>query len=123
MGAGPEMSVDIPPFVFRIEPDEVVAYRAALGVAGERVPFGLALRALASGPVASALRDLAEGRHAVHVAQEYRAHRALRTGVDYVCEVRIQRAGEKRLRVLQALRDASGVVCLNLASEVALVAA
>ena len=117
------MYVDIPPFVFRIEPDEVAAYRAALGVPGERVPFGLALRALASEPVASALRDAAGGRHAVHVAQEYRARRVLRAGVDYVCEVRIQPAGEKRLRVMQALRDASGLVCLNLTSEIALVAA
>lgn len=117
------MCVDIPPFVFRIEPDEVAAYRAALGVPGERVPFGFALRALASAPVASALRDVAEGWHAVHVAQEYKSYRALRTGIDYVCEVRIQPSGEKRLRLMQSLRDASGLVCLNLTSEVALVAA
>lgn len=117
------MRVDIPAFVFRIETEEVAAYRAALGVPGKRVPFGLALRALSSEPVASALHDLSKGWHAVHVAQEYRAGHALCPGIDYLCEAHIHLIGERRLRIEQALSDAAGLVCLSLTSEVALVMA
>lgn len=115
--------VDLPSFVFRVQPEEVVAYRDALGAPGARVPFGLALRALMVGPLASAVHDIARGRHVVHLAQEYVASLALCPGVDYVCDVRLQPSGDERLRIKQSLTDPSGRICLTLMSEIALVAA
>lgn len=123
MGGPRGVHVHLPAFVFRIEPEEVAAYRDALGVPGARVPFGLALRALTSGPVSSALSDIARGRQAVHVAQEYVARHAIRPGIDYACDVHLQSFGDERLRIEQSLRDPSGLICLSLMSEIALVAA
>ena len=113
--------IDIPSFIFRIEQDELEGYRRALGVVGERVPYGMALRALASEVVMSALRAAAAGRQPIHVAQEYKAERPLRAGVDYVCNVRLLAVGESLLRVEQSLCDASGFICLTLVSDIALV--
>ena len=117
-----DQCISIPPFAFRITEAEVESYRRALGVAGHRVPFGMALRALASEPVASAIRDAARGRHPIHIAQEYRAESQLRAGIDYVCEVRMQCVDADRLRIEQRLSDPSGRPCLTLASDIALVA-
>lgn len=114
--------ISIPAFVFRISEADVESYRRALGVAGRRVPFGMALRALASEPVASAVRDAAQGRHPIHIAQEYRAESQLRVGIDYVCEVRLQCVDGDRLRIEQRLSDPSGCTSLTLASDIALVA-
>ena len=114
--------IDIPAFTFHLTEAEVESYRHALGVAGRRVPFGMALRALTSEPVASALSKALEGRHPIHIAQEYRAERQLRAGIDYLCEVRLQCVDADRLRVEQRLSDPSGCLCLTLASDIALVA-
>lgn len=119
----PEQVIELPDFVFRITPDEVERYRAALGVSGARVPFGMALRALASDAAMSALRDVAAGRHPVHVAQDYRAEQPLQAGVDYACHLRLLHVATGRLRIEQRLSDASGRTCLTLASDIALVAA
>ena len=115
--------VDLPSFVLRVQPEEVAAYRDALGAPGARVPFGLALRALMAGPLASAIQDMARGRHVVHLAQDYMATRALCPGVDYVCDVHLQSFGDERLRIEQSLTDPSGCICLKLMSEIALVGA
>lgn len=122
VGEAQGIRVDLPPFVFRIDREDVAAYREALGVPGARVPFGLALRALTNGPVASAINDIARGRHAVHVAQECVARRTLQPGLDYACEVHLQSLGDEGLRIEQSLRDPSGLICLSLVSEIALVA-
>ena len=114
--------IDIPAFTFYLTEAEVERYRHALGIAGGRVPLGMALRALTSEPVASALREAAQGRHPIHIAQEYRAESQLRAGIDYVCEVRLQCVDADRLRVEQRLSDPSGGLCLTLASDIALVA-
>lgn len=114
--------ISIPAFAFRIAEAEVESYRRALGVAGRRVPFGMVLRALASEPVASAIRDAAQGRHPIHIAQECRAESQLRAGIDYVCEVRLHCVDAHRLRIEQRLSDPSGRPCLTLASDIALVA-
>ena len=114
--------ISIPAFAFRIAEAEVESYRRALGVAGRRVPFGMVLRALASEPVASALRDAAQGRHPIHIAQECRAESQLRAGIDYVCEVRLHCVDAHRLRIEQRQSDPSGRPCLTLASDIALVA-
>ena len=114
--------ISIPAFAFRITEAEVKSYRRALGVAGHRVPFGMALRALASEPVASAIRDAAQGRHPIHLTEEYRAESQLRAGIDYVCEVRLQCVDADRLRIEQRLSYPSGSTCLTLASDIALVA-
>lgn len=114
--------IEIPAFTFRITEAEVERYRHALGIAGGRVPLGMALRALTSEPVASALREAAQGRHPIHIAQEYRAESQLRAGIDYVCEVQLQCVDADRLRVEQRLSDPSGCLCLTLASDIALVA-
>jgi hypothetical protein len=113
--------IEIPAFTFRITEAEVERYRHALGIAGGRVPLGMALRALTSEPVASALSEALEGRHPIHIAQEYRAERQLRAGIDYVCEVRLQCVDADRLRIEQRLSDPSGRPCLTLASDIALV--
>lgn len=115
--------VDLPSFVFRIQPEEVAAYREALGAPGARVPFGLALRALMAGPFAYAVQDMARGRNVVQLAQDYMATLALCPGVDYLCEVHLQSSGDERLRIEQSLTDPSGRICLKLMSEIALVAA
>ena len=120
MQQSPGQCISIPAFAFRITEAEVKSYRRALGVAGHRVPFGMALRALASEPVASAIRDAAQGRHPIHIAQEYRPESQLRTGIDYVCEVRLQCVEADRIRVEQRLSDPSGRTCLTLASDIAL---
>ena len=114
--------ISIPAFAFRVTEAEVESYRRALGVAGSRVPFGMALCALASEPVASAIKDAARGRYPIHIAQEYRAESQLRAGIDYVCEVRLQCVDADRLRIEQRLSDPSGRQCLTLASDIALVA-
>lgn len=106
---------------FRIAHEDVSAYRAALGVQGERIPAGMAVRALAEQQVASELKAVAAGRIPIHVSQEYRSHRPLLTDVDYVCDVRLQMIGENRLRVEQSLMDPSGNTCMEAVSEVALV--
>ena len=121
MQQAPGQCISVPAFAFRITEAEVERYRRALGVAGRRVPFGMALRALASEPVASAIRDAAQGRHPIHIAQEYRPESQLRTGIDYVCEVRLQCVEADRLRIEQRLSDPSGCTCLTLASDIALV--
>jgi hypothetical protein len=113
--------IDIPAFTFHITEVDVESYRRALGVAGRRVPLGMALRALTSEPVAAALSEALGGRHPIHIAQEYRAERQLRAGIDYVCEVRLQCVDADRLRVEQRLSDPSGRPCLTLASDIALV--
>jgi len=105
--------VDLPSFVFRIQPEDVAAYRSALGAPGARVPFGLALRALMAGPLAST----------VQLSQDYVASLALCPGIDYVCNVHLQTSGDERLRIEQSLVDPSGCICLKLMSEIALVAA
>lgn len=114
---------DLPSFVFRFQPEDIAAYRDALGAPGARVPFGLALRALMAGPLASAVQDMARGRHVVHLAQDYVATLALCPGVDYVCDVHLQSSGDERLRIEQSLTDPSGRICLKLMSEIAWVAA
>ena len=123
MGEAWGARVDLPSFVFRIQPEDVAAYRSALGAPGARVPFGLALRALMAGPLASTVQDMAKGRHVVHLAQDYVASLALCPGVDYLCEVYLQSSGGERLRIEQSLVDPSGCTCLKLMSEIALVAA
>ena len=122
MQQAPGQCISIPAFAFRIAEAEVESYRRALGVAGRRVPFGMVLRALASEPVASAIRDAAQGRHPIHIAQECRAESQLRAGIDYVCEVRLHCVDAHRLRIEQRLSDPSGRPCLTLASDIALVA-
>ena len=114
--------IEIPAFTFRITEAEVESYRHALGIAGGRVPLGMALRALTSEPVASALREAAQGRHPIHIAQEYWAEGQLSAGIDYVCEVRLQCVDADRLRTEQRLSDPSGCLCLTLVSDIALVA-
>lgn len=116
-------AIDLPCFAFRVEEAEVDRYRRALGAPGTRAPMGMALRALASETVMSALREATGGRHPVHVAQEYRVERPLRAGVDYACRVRVQRVVEHRLRIEQRLSDEAGRPCLTLLSDVVLVAA
>lgn len=116
-------SIDIPDFIFRVEEREVEHYRRALGSPGGRVPLGMALRALATEAVMSALRQGAGGRHPVHIAQEYRAERPLSAGVDYTCRVRVRSIAEARLRIEQTLSDAAGQVYVTLSSEIMLVAA
>lgn len=115
--------VDLPSFVFCIQPEEVAAYREALGAPGVRVPFGMAVRALMGGPLASAVQDIARGRHVVHLSQDCVASLALCPGIDYVCNVHLQTSGDERLRIEQSLVDPSGCICLKLMSEIALVAA
>lgn len=113
---------DIPAFSFRISAEDVGSYRRALGGgSGDRVPFGMALRALATQAALLALKAAAAGRHPVHVAQDYRAERPLCAGVDYLCEVRLQRNGEDRLRIEQRLCDPPGTTCLLVASDIVLV--
>jgi len=118
----PVARLQIPAFSFRLEAADVEHYRRALGAGGDRIPLGMALRALTSEAVTSALRQVAAGRHPIHVAQDYRAEHPLAAGVDYVCDVQIEAVGESRLRVEQRLSDAAGRTCLTLASEIALVA-
>lgn len=98
-------------------------YRRALGAQGGRAPLGMALRALATEAVLSALRQAAGGRYPVHVAQEYKAERPLSAGVDYNCRVCVQRIAEARLRIEQTLSDEAGQACVTLYSEIMLVAA
>jgi hypothetical protein len=112
---------DLPAFAFRISAEDVKDYRQALGVGGDRVPFGMALRVLASEAVLQALKEMAAGKHPIHVAQDYKAERPVHAGVDYICEVRLQPAGKDRLRIEQRLCEASGATCLVLASDIALV--
>lgn len=111
----------VPAFAFRIAAADVENYRHALGVGGTRVPFGMALRALASDAVRQAIKRVAAGRHPIHVAQEYKATRHLRTGVDYTCDVRLYTAGEDRLRIEQRLADSSGSTCLLVVADIMLV--
>ena len=120
---GEELSIDIPSFTFRLEGPDVERYLRALGALGERAPLGMALRALASEAVMSALRQAAGGRHPVHVAQEYRAERPLSAGVAYSCRVRVRSIAEARLRIEQTLSDEAGQACVTLFSEIMLVAA
>jgi hypothetical protein len=112
---------DIPAFAFRISAEDVSTYRHALGVGGDRAPFGMALQALATEAVLRALKDMATGRHPIHVAQAYTAERPLRAGVDYHCEISLQPNGADRLRIMQRLSDPSGNTCLLLVSEIVLV--
>lgn len=112
---------DIPAFAFRISTEDVSTYRQALGVGGDRAPFGMALRALATEAVLRALKEMAAGRHPIHVAQDYTAVQPLRAGVDYHCEVSLQPNGADRLRITQRLSESSGETCLLLASEIVLV--
>lgn len=114
---------EIPSFTFRVSADEVEGYRRALGVTGNRVPLGMALRALASDSVTPVLREVAEGRHLVHVAQDYSVKRYLSPDIDYTCDVRLQYQGDSKLRIEQELRDPAGRICVTLASEIMLVAA
>lgn len=114
--------IELAPFTFRIEAAEVDRYRAALGAPGGRVPLGMALRALTSERVLSALGDLAAGFHPIHIAQDYRAEGPLQVGVDYSCVVLLERRGESRLRIEQHIVEPSGRKCLVLASDIALVA-
>lgn len=120
---GEELSIDIPSFTFRLERHDVERYRRALGAPGERAPLGMALRALATEAVMSALQETAGGRHPVHVSQSYNVERPLSVGVDYSCRVRVLRTAADRLRIEQALSDGAGRTCLTLSSEVMLVAA
>lgn len=115
--------IDVPGFTFRLEEREVEHYRRALGAPGGRAPLGMALRALASEAVMSALRQAAGGLYPVHVGQEYKAERPLSAGVDYSCRVRVQSIAEARLRIEQTLSDNAGRPCVTLSSEIMLVAA
>lgn len=113
----------IAPFVFRIEAKDVERYRAALGAAGDGIPLGMVMQALATAPVASALRELAGGQTPLHVGQSYRISEPLHAGVDYVCQVRISLVSTHRVRIEQCLRDATDRICLAVASDIAMVAA
>ena len=121
MDAAGDSAIDIPPFIFRIEHPDVTAYRGALGVAGDRVPFGMALRSLALEPVVLALQTIALGKLPIHIAQDYRAAQPLCADVDYTCNVRLHCVGQDRLRIEQRLSDATGNLCLTLTSDIALV--
>ncbi len=115
-------SIAIPDFTFRMASRDVELYRRALGAASESVPLGLALRALASETVTTALRNLAGKRHLIHVAQEYRVEQPLRPDVDYSCRVCIRSTADDRLRVEQHLSYPTGFTCLVAASDIVLVA-
>ena len=118
-----EQCVDITPFLFRITAEDLETYRRALGVAGERVPFGMALRAVSSETVLSALREMVGSRHPIHISQECRAERPLQIAVDYVCDIRLVAVSADRLRIQQRLSDSHGEVCVTLSSDIALVSA
>lgn len=115
--------LSISPFVFRIESNAVERYRAALGAAGGGIPLGMAMQALATAPVASALREFAGEKIPLHVSQSYRLSEPLRAGIDYSCEVTISVVSADRLRVEQSLRDANDRTCLAVVSDIAMVAA
>lgn len=114
--------VSIAPFPFRLEPGHVLAYRQALSEQGTRIPFAMALRALARDEVVTAVRRIANGRHCIHLAQEIEAQGELRTGVDYLCDVCIFAVGEDRLRIEQCLRIGEQEPFMILSSTISLVA-
>ncbi|WP_421693098.1 hypothetical protein [Aestuariivirga sp.] len=113
----------LPPFPFRIEPEHVVSYRAALGEPGTRVPFAMGLRALASDHVAAALKDLAQGRLCIHLGQEVTARSDLCAGVDYICDLRFTRLAGDRIRIEQRLRIGDEEPTATFVSDIRLVAA
>lgn len=122
MGSSLLPANSIPPFTFTITTDDVERYREALGVEGDGVPLGLAMRVLRDKRVLSMLSEVLEGRHPIHLAQDYKVFRPLRADNEYLCDVRLQSSGSDRLRIEQSLSDASGKVCLELASDIVLVA-
>lgn len=105
-----------------ITADDVECYRRALGVDGDHVPLGLVMRTLRDEAVMSTLSDVLQDRHPIHLTQDYKVFRRLGVGIRYVCDVRLQFSSDDRFRMEQSLRDASGQLCLTLASEIMLVA-
>ena len=112
----------LPPFSFRIEPEHVAAYREALGEPGDRVPFAMALRALASEEVTAALTDMAQGKLCIHLGQDVTAGSDLRAGIAYRCELRVIRQSANELRIEQRLRLESGETAAAFMSGIRLVA-
>ncbi|MCA3561697.1 MAG: hypothetical protein IOC82_11785 [Aestuariivirga sp.] len=110
----------MPTFPFRMEPEEVEAYRMALGVGSGGAMLGMALRAATAETVVAALTELSRDRLPIHVAQEYRADRPLRSAADYCCDIRLLDLGNDRLRIEQTLRDTAGRCCAVLVSEIVL---
>ena len=122
MGSSLLPAKSCPPFTFMMTSDDVERYRRALGVEGDNVPLGLAMRALKDERVLSMLSEGLEGRHPIHLAQDYKVFRPLRADTEYLCDVRLQSSGSDRFRILQRLSDASGQICLELSSDIVLVA-
>jgi hypothetical protein len=120
MASGPEPVLVIGPFPFRIEPDEAESYRRAVGTPGSGVPGCMAARALSSAAALPALRGFLGTRIPVLLGQDMTVERPLRTGLDYLCEVRLIREGDNGLRIVQQLRDGSGCLCLTLTSDIGL---
>lgn len=113
--------VSIAPYLFRVEPGHVLAYRQALGEQGTRIPYAMVLRALAREDVMVALSKIADGRHWIHLAQEIVAQGELRIGVDYLCDVRIYSMDRDRFRIALSLRTDEEAPVLILWSDIGLV--